>query len=151
MRVSNAPRHALGGVKDFGRTLARGTARGRDRRGLDSQRPRDSIGIAGVQGQQQLRRLEVGTGDEIDQTEPDGRSPAGVDAPQIGFRNLARSALRELQSTPSELCAPKEEPSQRPTRTAWKPQANGPEHGAHHVDAALEVSAQQELLRGMTP
>ena len=151
MRVANPPRHTLGRVKDFGRAFARGTARGRDRRGLDCQRPCDSIGIAGVQRQEQLRRLKVGAGDEIDQAEPDGGSPAGVDAAHVGFRDLARRALRELQTTQSELRAPKEKTRQRATRTAGKPQANGLEHRAHDVDAAFEVSAQQELLRGMTP
>ena len=131
MRIADTPRDAFCSVEDFRGTLARPSARRRHRRGFDREGTGNAIRIAGIEREEQLRRLEVRAGDEIDQTEADRRAPAGVDATQIGFGDLAGLALFEFQPTRAKLRAPHQQSRKRTPRSARHLETDRLQHRTH--------------------
>src|SRR5207237_6000584 len=76
-------RKQLRGAPSTGPALDRREAR------LQREPARDAVGLTRAQGEQEMTRQEVGGANVVDQREPGGHRPAGVDA-----RELARFNVR---------------------------------------------------------
>ena len=87
--------------------VARAMVRAFDRgiHGLDRQRARDAIAIAGVEREQQVAALKVGAADGVDGAERGRDRPARVDAGERLLRNLRLLARREAAARAAESAA----------------------------------------------
>ena len=98
--------------------------------GFHGERPRDAVGLAGAQGEQQLARLEVVAPDRIGQDQSLGGGPADVDPRELRRRDLRGVALAKADSAERERGAVRKSIERSaPRGVSGHPHADPLEHG----------------------
>src|SRR6185312_15817905 len=139
------------GVQHFSNLISDRTAGGRHRCGLEGQRASDPVGISGVERVEQLGRLEVGAGDEIDEAEADRCAPACVYASQLRLRYFGGRSFDVFQPAEAKLHAPEQQLREGASWSAGQLETDRFEDSAHYVDAAVEMPAEEQLFGRLTP
>ena len=124
--------------------------RPRDREvgGLERQRPRHAVGLAGPQREQQVARLEVRPADHVHQRQAGRDRPAGIDAQQVAGGNSRLVALAEAEPARRRARRAPGAATARPRAAFGQLHAERRQDRAHDAHALVDVAADQELLGG---
>ena len=133
-------RKQLRGAPSTGPALDRREAR------LQREPARDAVGLTRAQGEQEMTREEVGGANVVDQREPCGHRPAGVDARELPRFNVRSRSLPKRQTSQPHRCSSPYERQQCPPRRGRELEPHRSQDGTYDFEPGIEVAADQQLL-----
>src|SRR5438093_1043875 len=131
-------REQLCGAPSTGAVLDRREAR------LQREPARDAVGLTRAQGEQEMTREEVGGANVVDQREPCGHRPAGVDARELARSNVRRRPLPKRQPSQPQRCSPPYERHQCPPWRGREREPHRSQDGAYDLEPHQLLGALRE-------
>src|SRR5206468_10505982 len=105
---------------------------------LQREPPRDAVGLTRAQREQEMTREDVGGTNVVDQREPGGHRPAGVDARELPRFNVRSRPLPKRQPSQPERCSPPYERQQCPPRRGRELEPHRSQYSTYDFEPSVE-------------